>query len=221
MRTKLYLFFPAPPRVRLSPGPIHAKTGQNIMLPRCHVTGFPLPTVTWTKLTGRGVLPQNRVTLFKESMTIHTAIKSDSGSYECKATNRLGQADATTTLVVWPPPKFVTKPPSSVVKYPGRSVSFSCSVTEQALISWRRIGGTWEEGRMKVQNGNLTIKNLKKSDSGNYVCEVNLLNFYRIEARTGLKVTGKKIVLATLILLSRLLFCMKLLLLLVWILLKR
>ena len=188
MHTKLYLFFPAPPRVMLSPGPIHAKTGQNIRLPRCYVTGFPLPTVTWTKLTGRGVLPQNRVTLFKEFMTIHTAIKSDSGSYECKATNRLGQAEATTTLVVWPPPKFVTKPPSSVLKYPGRSVSFSCSVTEQALISWRRIGGAWEGGRMKVQNDTLTIHNLKTSDSGNYVCEANLLNFYRIEARTVLKV---------------------------------
>lgn len=155
------------------------------------MTGFPLSTVIWTKLTGWGVLPQNRVTLFKESMTIHTAIKSDSGSYECKATNRLGQASATTTLVVLPPPKFITRPPRIAVKGPGRDFSLDCFATEQASISWRRIGGTWEEGRMKVRNGTLAIHNLKKSDSGNYVCEANLLNFFCIETRTILNVRGK------------------------------
>ena len=70
------------------------------------MTGFPSPTVTWTKLTG--VLPKNRVTLFKEFMTLRTAIKIDSGSYECKATNRLGEASATTTLVVLPPKRNET-----------------------------------------------------------------------------------------------------------------
>ena len=182
-------FFSAHPRVRLSPGPIRAKTGQNIRLPRCHVTGFPSPIVTWTKFTG--VLPMNRVTLSKEFMTLRNTIRSDSGSYACKATNRLGEASATTTLVVLPPPKFITKPPRSAAKTAGGDFSLDCFATEQASISWRRIGGTWEEGRMRVQNGTLTIHNLKKSDSGNYVCEANLLNFYRIETRTILNVRGK------------------------------
>ena len=134
---------------------------------------------------------ETRVTLFEEFMTLRTAIKSDSGSYECKATNCLGEASATTTLVVLPPPKFLTKPPRSAVKTAGKDVSLSCFATEQASISWRRIGGTWEEDRMGVQNGTLTIHNLTKSDSGNYVCEANLLNFYRIETRTVLNVRGK------------------------------
>ena len=145
--------------------------------------------MTWTKLTD--VLPKNRVALFKEFMTLRTAIKIDSGSYECQATNRLGEASATTTLVVLSPPKFLTKPPRSAVKSAGGDFSLDCFATEQASISWRRIGGTWEEGRMRVQNGTLTIHNLKKSDSGNYVCEANLLNFYRIETRTILNVRGK------------------------------
>ena len=34
------------PRVRLSPGPTHAKQGQNVTLPQCHVSGFPAPVVT-------------------------------------------------------------------------------------------------------------------------------------------------------------------------------
>ena len=123
-------------------------------------------------------------------MTLRNAVENDSGSYECTATNRLGQASAATTLVVWPPPKFITKPPLSIVKWRGTNVSFNCFATEPASISWRRVGGAWEEGRMKVQNGTLTIYNVKKSDSGNYICQAKLL-FYNIDTRTRLQIKGK------------------------------
>ena len=189
--SKYFVFYLAPPRVQINPGPSHAKTGQNVKLPKCHVTGFPTPKVTWRMLTG--VLPRNRVVYDKGTMTLLAAVKNDSGAYECIAKNHLGQASAGTTVVVWPPPKFIAKPPRSAVKFIGRKLSFNCFATNRASISWRRIGGTWEEDRMKAQNGTLTIFDLKKSDSGNYICEAKLLFpvFYNIEARTVLEVKGK------------------------------
>ena len=152
---------------------------------------FPVTNCDMDKVDGLGCFTTEQGHLVQGIHDYTYSIKSDSGSYECKATNRLGQASATTTLVVLPPPKFITRPPRIAVKGPGRDFSLDCFATEQALISWRRIGGTWEEGRMKVRNGTLAIHNLRKSDSGNYVCEVNLLNFFCIETRTILNVSGK------------------------------
>ncbi|KAJ7383091.1 hypothetical protein OS493_030978, partial [Desmophyllum pertusum] len=41
-----------PPRVELAQGPTYAKSGQNVTLPKCHVTGYPAPVITWRKLPG-------------------------------------------------------------------------------------------------------------------------------------------------------------------------
>ena len=149
--------------------------------------GYPPPTVTWRKLAG--VFPKNRVSSFNNSMTLRAATRNDAGAYECQATNRLGQASAVTTVIVWPPPKLTTKPVKSAVELPGRNLSLNCFVSDQNTISWRRIGGTWEDKRTKIQNGTLTIYNLKTSDSGSYICEAKSL-FYHIEEKTVLQVKG-------------------------------
>ena len=150
--------------------------------------GFPAPVVTWRKLTG--VLPRSRAVRDKGSLALIDAEKSDTGPYECTATNRLGETSAVTTVVVWSPPKFITRSPGNLVKFIGQKLTLGCLATEQASISWRRIDGAWESARMNVQNGTLTIAALKKSDSGNYTCEAKLL-FYSIEATTALEVTSK------------------------------
>ena len=174
-----------PPRVRLSPGPTHAKQGQNVTLPQCHVSGFPAPVVTWRKLTG--TLPRNRAIHNEGSLALLAAERNDTGPYECTARNQLGHATAITSLFVWSPPKFITKPPTRVIKFIGEQLSLNCLATAQAQISWRRIGGAWEEERMKVENGGtLKISALMKSDSGSYLCEVKLL-VYTVQARTLLE----------------------------------
>ena len=141
--------------------------------------------MTWRKLTG--VLPSNRAVYNQGSFTLVTAEKNDTGPYECKARNYLGQASAITSVFVWSPPTFVTKPPSIVVKFLRDNLSLNCYATAQASISWKRVGGAWEEERMKVQNGTLKISSIKKSDSGSYICEARL-PLYNIEAATVLEV---------------------------------
>ena len=181
----LFLLLLAPPRIQLAPGPSHAKTGQNINLPHCTVTGFPKPTVSWRKLTG--TFPRHRTVLGDGSFTLRTAQKNDSGAYECTAQNTLGKISAVTTLVVWSPPTFITKPPSNVQKFYGEDLSLHCSATGQASISWKRASGAWEAGRMTVQSGTIKISNLKKSDSGSYICEAKL-PLYSIETTAVLAV---------------------------------
>ena len=141
--------------------------------------------MTWRKLTG--TLPRNRAVHNEGSLALLAAERNDTGPYECTARNQLGHATAITSLFVWSPPKFITKPPTRVNKFIGEQLSLNCLATAQAEISWRRIGGAWEEERMKVENGGtLKISALMKSDSGSYLCEVKLL-VYTVQARTLLE----------------------------------
>ena len=180
----------APPRVQLAPGPTYAKKGQNVTLPKCHVTGFPAPVITWRKLPGS--LPKDRTVQDGGVLTVGDAEEHDIGSYVCNANNYLGEASAVTSLVVLSVPKFNTKPPETVNKVPGDELSLSCSATGDPppTISWKRSKGAWEEERMKVHRGSLNISALNESDSGIYICEATV-PYYTIEARTELLVTSK------------------------------
>ena len=149
------------------------------------MTGFPVPVVTWRKLGG--VLATERAVYGEGSLTVVGAIKADTGLYQCRAKNNLGESSAVTTLVVWTQPKFVLRPPSNAHKRSGQNLLLNCKATAQASISWRRVGGDWIADRMKVKNGTLEISSLKKSDSGPYICEAKLF-FYTIRATTTLQV---------------------------------
>ena len=182
-------FHLAKPQVQLASGPIHAREGQNITLRKCHVTGFPKPVVSWKRLTG--ALAKKRAVYNQQDLTVIYVGKNDTGPYECRARNHLGEASAVTTLFVWSAPKFVTKPPDMATNGVGGSVSLNCSAIGETvpLISWKRAAGAWDEKRMKVDKGTLTISVLRESDSGIYVCEAKGPQF-TIEARTFLKVKG-------------------------------
>lgn len=60
---------------------------------KCEASGYPAPTVTWTK---DGAPVQSAVC---GVICIHSSTKSDSGAYVCKADNGLGQADQMKTFV--------------------------------------------------------------------------------------------------------------------------
>ncbi|KAL9961352.1 hypothetical protein ACROYT_G030272 [Oculina patagonica] len=177
----------APPRIQLAPGPTHTKTGQNVKLPICHVTGFPAPVVTWLKIPGS--LAKDRTVQDGGLLRVSAAAKHDTGSYVCHAKNDLGETSAVTSLFVWFAPKFLTKPPQTIIKPIGDNLYLNCSATGPAppTVSWKRSKGAWEEERMKVNGGTLKISSLSEADSGIYICEAKV-PYYTIEARTDLVV---------------------------------
>lgn len=184
-----FLFLKAPPRIRLAQGPTYAKTGQNVTLPNCHVTGFPTPVITWTRPAGP--LAKERVVQDGVLLTVGLAAKHDIGYYVCHAKNHLGQRSAVTSLVVISLPKFVTKPPQMIIQAPGDELSLSCSAKGDPtpVISWKRSKGTWEGKRMEVNEGTLKISALNENDFGIYICEAKV-PYYTIETRTELTVKG-------------------------------
>ncbi|KAL9961350.1 hypothetical protein ACROYT_G030270 [Oculina patagonica] len=180
----------APPRIQLSPGPTHAQTGLTVTLPKCHVTGFPAPVLTWRKIPGS--LAKDRIVQDGALLTVGLVEKHDIGSYVCQAKNALGETSAVTLLVVFSLPKFITRPPHTVTKFTGSDLSLTCSATGDPTptISWKRSKGAWVEERMKVNEGTLQISSLSEADSGIYICEAKV-HHYTIEARTHLVVTDE------------------------------
>ena len=89
----------------------------------------------------------------------------------------------------------ITQKPSSIVAEVGENVIFPCQATGLPLptITWRRAFGSLPKGKTAVVDGNLTIRNITKTDKGDYVCSAK--NFF-----------GQDSVVAQLIVIDRLTF---------------
>ena len=154
------------------------------------MTGFPAPIVTWRKIPGP--LTKDRMIQEGGLLTVGLAAKHDIGSYVCQAKNHLGETSSVTSLVVISVPKFITKPPQTVILVPGGDLSLNCSASGEPTptVSWKRSTGAWSDVRMKVQRGTLQISRLDETDSGIYICEAKV-PYYTIDAMTNLVVSSK------------------------------
>ena len=65
----------------------------------CDVSGDPKPTVTWTK-DGDTSITRAQFKNDSRILVIQDLLPSDSGVYECKATNKFGESRTATTLIV-------------------------------------------------------------------------------------------------------------------------
>ena len=64
----------------------------------CQAEGFPRPVVNWSRL--RMPLPSGRTEVNQGTLIIKNLIPTDSGSYECIATNTMGTKKATINVAV-------------------------------------------------------------------------------------------------------------------------
>ena len=62
----------------------------------CRAFGFPPPEIQWSK--GFSPLPQGRATVTNGTLKIASFSLQDDGTYQCKATNKLGSVSVLTTL---------------------------------------------------------------------------------------------------------------------------
>ena len=176
------------PRVSLHPGPHYAIEGSTFSLTACHVTGHPVPVVTWR--TSSGQLPQGRVRFNDSELQVLHVRKGDSDLYFCSATNLLGSDEKKTLLVVVSQLRFTVKPPAKVVVFPGDTLTLNCSATgdPQPVIIWKKQESQLPVGRSHQSNGDLVIRGLQESDEGNYICVATSAVVFDIEAVTSIEV---------------------------------
>ena len=184
--------FAVRPSISLNPGPFYFVEGSNATLPACHVTGHPAPLVTWSKSFGQ--LPQGRVHSNNSAIKLFGVRKDDSDNYLCTATNLLGNVVKRTHLVVISLPQFTVKPPSKVTVLTGETLTLNCSATgdPEPAVNWKKQEAQLPVGRSQQINGGLVIRNIRKEDTGNYICAATIAGVFDVETVTTIDVLPSK-----------------------------
>ncbi|XP_038668945.1 neural cell adhesion molecule 1-like [Scyliorhinus canicula] len=146
----------------------------------CNVTGFPEPTVSWTR-DDQDVTQQDRFQkLNNNSLVIRNIQPSDAGIYFCvgRIAARNEQESTRITVKVNYAPRLES-PASEVFTWLGNPVNVSCSVKSfpQATFNWSHQGGELGESANVsiVANGDVSVSMVEvtvdsEADLGEYTC---------------------------------------------------
>ena len=157
------------------------------------MTSFPPAVITWSEV--RGQLVQSRAVVKEGQLSILKAQKKDSGLYECKASNNLGEDSAITQLVVVELPHFTVSPPAKLEVANSQNITVPCQVTgdPKPTVSWMKENGALPSGRSKINvDGTLQIWNLKEEDSGRYTCMASSAVVFKAFSAMILTIRGRK-----------------------------
>ncbi|XP_031421932.1 basement membrane-specific heparan sulfate proteoglycan core protein isoform X9 [Clupea harengus] len=157
---------PMAPRATVQEPLMVVVDGQTAIL-RCHAQGFPIPSISWSKL--RAPLPW-RHQLVNGSLVLPNVGRQDSGEYICNATNPLGTSEVTVSLDVETPPYATTLPDDVRVRV-GEVIRLQCLAhgTPPLRYHWRKVNGTLPS-RAEQSDGTLQINLASPDDAGSYEC---------------------------------------------------
>ncbi|XP_007942419.2 hemicentin-2 [Orycteropus afer afer] len=158
-------------------GLLERVAGENASLP-CPVRGTPKPQVTWRKsLSSEPLLGRPGVAVLDEgSLFLASVSPTDSGDYECQATNEAGSASRRAKLVVYVPPNIrADGRKANVSGMTGQSLTLECDANgfPTPEIEWLKDGQLIPEaGNHYLLDGSrsLHFPRIQEGDSGLYSC---------------------------------------------------
>ncbi|ROL54822.1 Basement membrane-specific heparan sulfate proteoglycan core protein [Anabarilius grahami] len=163
-----------PPKVRVTPsGPLTVRAGESVTL-ECSVSGKPRPSVSWFKQQGGSeTVLVSMITDTTASLQVKVMAAEDAGIFVCRAQSREGLAEGRVELELEGgasgPQASVTDTDLTAVE--GQSVTMHCYATGSPtpVISWSKLRAPlpWQH---KVSGGSLTLSNVGRQDSGQYIC---------------------------------------------------
>ncbi|CAC5377793.1 unnamed protein product [Mytilus coruscus] len=161
----------APTSIAISPSPITVNEGQTITA-TCTALGSPTISYTWFKGNSNTQLSTGSV------LQITSSTRTDAGTYQCRASNTYGNADATVAVEVQYVPDVTITQPSQGSG--GQAITIQCSYVSNpgaTNVIWSKGNqGITVDGSKYVggslSNPSLTINNLAASDQGSYRCSV-------------------------------------------------
>ncbi|XP_068698457.1 uncharacterized protein [Montipora foliosa] len=163
------------PTVVVSPAKLTVSESQSASF-QCSVAGNPQPTVVWSRVNSQTEVSQSAVS--GRMLRLRNVKESDTGIYRCSATNILGKAHAESQLEVNVQPSVSLHPGPLYISV-GSSVTLpTCHVTGHPTpdVKWSKSFGQLPQGRVLRNNRVMRLSDVRKADSGDYVCTAtNLL----------------------------------------------
>jgi len=166
------------PQASISPSYQAVDIGATVKF-RCSATGYPVPKITWKRGSSKSL--QNRASSNNAYLTIRDIETEDEGEYYCFVSNRGGTVSRRVMLYVREADSVPNVSLDETEKRTriGTTAVFTCTISGyNTKLSWTRQNGILPY-RSNVQNGILTIPDVRFSDQDLYKC-------------TGENVYGKK-----------------------------
>ncbi|XP_058463855.1 neogenin isoform X2 [Malaya genurostris] len=165
----------APPSFVIVPQPQTVREGDTVILD-CVANGNPKPTIKWLR-NGEEIDMNDLDSRFRiigtGSLQINSIQDTDAGDYQCRASNSEDSLDASATVQVQVPPKFILSPEDKIA-YEKEELELQCSIHGKPtpVIQWLKNGDliTPNEYMQIVGGHNLKIFGLIGSDAGMFQC---------------------------------------------------
>ncbi|XP_044742143.1 neuroglian [Chrysoperla carnea] len=141
----------------------------------CEAKGIPDPDIKWIH-NGRPIAespPNPRRKVSSNTIRIERLQANDTGNYGCNATNVHGYVYKDVYINVLSLPPEITEPPGHESTVDLRTVTLRCRAfgAPKPEVKWLHGGLELTGGRYNIlENGDLEIRDVAFSDSGNYTC---------------------------------------------------
>ncbi|XP_013919921.1 PREDICTED: neural cell adhesion molecule L1-like protein isoform X2 [Thamnophis sirtalis] len=149
--------------------------GMDLFL-ECIAEGLPTPHLTWRRINKTSIF-RGVAENFGKVLKIEQVTKDDEGTYECVASNDLGETKHEFKVRVEEPPTWVNKPKSGVFSVGGSFVLLCEAIGfPEPTIKWKKNGIPLEDNEIKSSRAafstrEISIIDLELSDTAVYQCE--------------------------------------------------
>ncbi|NWX98045.1 CNTN4 protein, partial [Nothoprocta ornata] len=153
------------------PETVPSAKGTTVKL-ECFALGNPVPTISWRRADGKQIPQKARRHRSSGVLEIPNFQQEDAGLYECVAENVRGKNVARGQLTFYAQPSWIQKI-SDTRAAMEETATWECRASgrPKPSYSWLKDGEPLRpQGRIRIEQGSLTITNVSLADAGMYQC---------------------------------------------------